>query len=391
MNFGLFENPYTDENAYEKVIRCENHKEIALRAAEESFVLIKNDDILPLKSKWKRIALIGPNSAVQQVGGYSSVPCGYNIPTVYDELTQLLPDDCTVRRCDGCTITFGDAKTFEIDNQPHLTTQGVAETADETALALEIAEWSDVIIFVGGDNILTSGEGRDRCELKLNGGQCALIKKLAATGKPMALICQTGKQLDLSQESELCGAVAISWFGGWMGAKAVANAIVGKFSPSGRLPVSLPRSSTRIPCYYSMLPGSSNEFFEGEKNALYGFGHGLSYTSFDYSVPSVERRGFCDVQVSVEITNTGSVAGAEVVQLYIDDVDSSVVTPPLLLKGFKRVFLEPRQTERVVFNLDFNSFKLLNLNYEWTVEPGKFRLLFGASSRDIRCEAEIVL
>lgn len=387
---GLFENPYTDQEAYKTVIRCDEHKDIAYRAAKESVVLIKNEGVLPLKKEWKRIALIGPNSALQQTGGYSPIPYGYKIPSVYDELTALLPD-CTIRHCDGCTITDSGNTGFHVDGQPHLSVNTAAQIREETERATEIAEWSDVIIFVGGDNILTCGEGRDSCELKLKGGQSALIKKLASLGKPTVLVCETGKPLDISEECELCAAVVFAGYGGWQGAKAIAGALAGVFSPSGRLPVSLPRSSTRIPCYYSMLPGSCADFCEGEKDALYGFGHGLSYTEFEYSPLRVTRTGEYGAQVCLEITNTGEKAGDEVVQLYIDDVESSVVTPPMLLKGFSRISLEPKETKTVEFKLDFDSFKLMNLSFEWVVEPGEFRILVGSSSRDIRSRAAVTL
>jgi len=248
-----------------------------------------------------------------------------------------------------------------------------------------------VIVFVGGDDTVTSGEGRDRCELTLYGPQRKLIEDLAALGKPMALVLENGKPLDISRESQLSNAVLMAFFGGEAGAKAIAQALLGHISPAGRLPISLPRSSTRIPCYYSMLPGGDASFMEGPKNALYPFGFGLSYTSFSYRDLTLEKTGLCDVTVSCSITNEGPVDADEVVQLYIDDVESSVVTPELLLKDFRRVFLKAGQTERVTFRLGYDQFKLMDIRYNWTVEPGVFRILIGASSRDIRLEGTVTL
>jgi len=151
----------------------------------------------------------------------------------------------------------------------------------------------------------------------------------------------------------------------------------------------MPRSTGAIPCYYSMLPGGAHAYIEGKRAALYEFGFGLSYTKFEYSDLMVEKLGGYDVRVSLNVKNIGDMDGDEVVQLYIDDVDSTMVTPPCLLKGFERVHIKVGETKRISMNLDFDSFKLMNRAYEWVVEPGRFRILVGASSRDIRLEGEV--
>ena len=149
--------------------------------------------------------------------------------------------------------------------------------------SIRIASECDLVIFCGGDDTISSGEGRDRCELTLCGKQSELIKKLAGTGKPILFAMLHGKPLAIKEESDVCNAVISSWFGGESGSQAVCDALLGKINPAGRLPFSLPRRSTMIPCYYSMLPGASNEYYEGRGNALYPFGFGLSYTEFEYS------------------------------------------------------------------------------------------------------------
>ncbi|MBQ3638043.1 MAG: glycoside hydrolase family 3 C-terminal domain-containing protein, partial [Clostridia bacterium] len=256
---------------------------------------------------------------------------------------------------------------------------------------LAIASTCDVVIFVGGDNTITSGEGRDRCELTLNGRQRELIEKLAALGKPLVLVTENGKPLDLSRENEVCNAILMAFFGGESGAKAIAEALTGELNPAGRLPLSLPRSSTRIPCYYSMLPGGAQDFLEGPKNALFPFGFGLSYTKFAYSDLRIEQTAECRFTVCCSVKNIGDRDGDEVVQLYLDDVESSVVTPPMLLKGFKRIRLKAGEEKSVTFELNYDSFKLMDIRYNWTVEPGKFRVLVGAGSRDIRLEGELTV
>ena len=146
-----------------------------------------------------------------------------------------------------------------------------------------------------------------------------------------------------------------------------------------------------IPCYYSMLPGSSNEYYEGDGSALYPFGFGLSYTEFEYSDLKLEKTGDTDVKVSLKVKNVGKVAGDEVVQIYVEDCESTVVTPPKLLKGFRRISLAPGETAELSFDLDYRAFRLMNARYDWVVEPGDFRIMAGSSSRDIRLEGTVTL
>ena len=250
---------------------------------------------------------------------------------------------------------------------------------------------ADVIVFVGGDDEQTSGECHDRSELALFGRQRELILRLCALGVPVVLVLENGKPLELLEESRGCAAIVETWFGGERGAKAIVEALLGKINPGGRLPFSLPRKSGMIPCYYSMLPGKSNDYFEGDGSALYPFGFGLSYTTFAYSDLKLTRTGETDVDVSVTVENTGDRTGDEVVQIYVDDSESSVVTPPLLLKAFRRVTLSPGEKQTLHFHLDKNAFRLMNAKYEWVVEPGKFRICAASSSRDIRLEGTVIL
>ena len=361
---------------------------ISQEVEEEGIVLLKNNGVLPLKKDISSIALIGPSSAAQKIGGYSSMP-QFHIPSVYEQLKEALGDGVTIRQCNGCAITQEGNGPRVVDGQPHLTTAGEETLLDELEEAVAIASECEVIVMVGGDNTVTSGEGRDRCELTLHGRQRELIEKLAALGKPLILVLENGKPLDISRESEVCDGILMTFFGGESGAKAIVEALLGRFSPAGRLPISLPRSSTRIPCYYSMLPGGDLQFLEGPKGPLYAFGHGLSYTSFEYSDLRIEKTGPTDAAVTCTVTNTGPMEAEEVVQLYIEDVDSSVVTPLKLLKDFHRLRLAPGEGKEVRFALGYDHFKLMDIRYEWTVEPGRFRILVGSGSEDIRLEGDI--
>lgn len=380
---GLFENPYADEEKYKDVIRCEEHKTLAYEAAKQGMTLIENDSILPLK-KYKKIALIGPSSARQRVGGYSSVPDGYEVKSVYDELKEAIGEESEIIQCSGCGIPKGTQAITAENGQFHLVE--VYDEDEDTSIeqAVEAARESDVVIFVGGDNNFTSGEGHDRSDLRLPGKQREMILEVAKTGKPLILVFENGRSIDLSEEVKVANAILLSWFGGEFGAKAIVDTLLGKNNPAGRLPVSFPADSNRIPCYYSILPNFFENMFEGERKARYPFGFGLSYTKFEYSNLKVEKTGATDFTVKADVKNIGEVDGDEVVQLYVNDVVSSIVTPLKLLQGFERISLKAGETKTVEFVLNFDSFKLLNKDYKWVVEDGKFEIMIGAASNDIR-------
>ncbi len=387
---GLFENPYTDEEEYKNIINKKEHLDKSLEIAQKSVILLKNNGILPLSNeKYKKIALIGPSSDKTRLGGYSSKPVGRKLKTIYDVLKCELPE-AVITQCDGCGISDGDFN-FALSDQHHL--QGIiAEKQNENIEeAIKIAKDSDLIIFCGGDDTISSGEGRDRCELSLCGKQSELIKKLSKTDKPIVFVMLHGKPLAIKEESEICDAIISCWFGGEFGSQAVCDAILGKINPGGKLPFSLPRNSTMIPCYYSMLPGASNEYYEGKGDALYPFGFGMSYTSFEYSDLKIDKTDKYDINVTLNVKNTGNLIGDEVVQIYVEDCESSVVTPVMLLKDFKRITLNPGETKTVSFSLGFDAFKLLNQDYEWVVEPGLFKIHACSSSRDIKLTSETEL
>ena len=385
----LFEKPFADEEKYKSVIRCDEHKKLAYESAKQGMTLIENNGILPLKDV-KKIALVGPSSARQRVGGYSSIPYGYEISSVYDELKAALGEEVEIYQNSGCGIPKGVQAIRAEDGQHHLVE--VCDEEDESGTiedAVAAARKSDVIIFVGGDNTYTSGEGHDRSDLRLPGRQRELILELAKTGKPLIVVLENGRSIDLSAECGVSDAILISWFGGEFGAKAIVDTLLGKNNPAGRLPVSFPADSFRIPCYYSRLPNYFDNMFEGDRAARYPFGFGLSYTRFEYSDLAVEKTGKTDFKVRVSVKNVGEADGDEVVQLYINDVVSSVVTPLKLLQGFERISLTAGETKTVEFNLGFDAFKLLNKDYEWVVEDGDFEIMVGASSDDIRLKETV--
>lgn len=387
---GLFENPYTDEEEYKQIINCPDHLSKALEIAQKAIILLKNNGILPLQAdKYKKIALIGPSSNKVRLGGYSAVPVGRNLNTIYDILRSALPE-CEILQCDGCGISDADFE-FALSDQNHLKDIKAEEQIENLEEAIRIAKECDLIIFCGGDDNISSGEGRDRCELTLCGRQNELIKKLAQTGKPIVFAMIHGKPLAIKEESEICDAILSCWFGGESGPQAICDVLLGKVNPGGKLPFSLPQRSTMIPCYYSILPGASNEYYEGNGEALYPFGFGLSYTEFEYSDLVVSKTGKTDVNVKLKVKNIGKLTGDEIAQIYVEDCESSVVTPLLLLKDFKRITLNPGEEKQVEFNLDEKAFRLMNQDYKWVIEPGTFRICAASSSRDIRLSTTIEL
>ncbi len=380
---GLFENPYTDEKHFKDVIRCKEHIDASHNAAKQAITLIKNDGILPLKKGYKKIALLGPNSSRQRLGGYSSAVDGYELKSVYDEMKAYFDEDVEILQCNGCGIPK-DLQVEIQEGQPHLLEvydEDEKECIDE---AVEIAKQCEIAILVCGDNTFTSSEGHDRADLKLAGKQRELIERVAATGTPVVLVLENGRVVDLSVESNITSAIMVAWFGGETGAKAIVETLVGENNPAGRLPVSFPQDSNRIPCYYTILPNNTEVMFEGNRRAKYPFGFGLSYTTFEYSDLSVEKTGEYDYLVYVTVKNTGDFNGDEVVQLYVNDVVSSIITPLKELKGFQRVSLDVGESKQIEFRLTYDSFKLLNKNFEWVVENGDFEIMVGASSEDIR-------
>ncbi len=385
---GLFENPYTDEEYFKDVIRCKDHIEASHSAAKQAITLIKNDGILPLKKGYKKIALLGPNSSRQRLGGYSSVPDGYEIKSVFDEMKAYFGNSVEIMQCNGCGIPK-DLQVETQEGQPHLVEVYDEDEMECIAEAVEIAKQCEIAIVVCGDNTFTSSEGHDRADLKLAGQQRELIERVAATGTPVVLVLENGRVVDLSVESGITSAIMVAWFGGETGAKAIVETLVGENNPAGRLPVSFPQDSNRIPCYYTVLPNNTEVMFEGSRRAKYPFGFGLSYTTFEYSDMAVEKTGDTDFTVSVNVKNTGAVKGDEVVQLYVNDKVSSVITPLKELKGFERISLEAGESKCVEFKLGFDSFKLLNKNFEWVVENGEFEILVGASSEDIKLSQTI--
>nr|WP_296472455.1 glycoside hydrolase family 3 C-terminal domain-containing protein [uncultured Acetatifactor sp.] len=265
--------------------------------------------------------------------------------------------------------------------------------------AIDMVRKADVAIVCLGDNVETSGENLDRTDLVLPGKQQEFLKEIAATKTPVVLVLQNGRPLALTWEEAHIPAILECWFPGEKGGRAIAEVLFGKTYPSGRLPVSFPRTVGQVPCNYNRLPGGGWRYVEMDWNPLYPFGYGLTYTSFSYSDLKIQGDGIAAeavekgaaVKVSFTVTNTGSCFGEETAQLYLRDLVSSTVKPGKELAGFKKVALHPGESRRVEFAVGSRQLRTLNRNLQWHVEPGGFRVMVGDNAADILLTGEFML
>jgi beta-glucosidase len=369
-------------------VNSAEHQQVALRAARESIVLLKNDrNILPLNREIKSIAVIGPNADDDSTARYRYGPSAVKGVTVLEGIRTKLGDRVKVNYAKGCEIT--DAHWPETEVLPEPLTR---EESSEIGKAVAAAEKSDLAVVVLGDSMKTVGESASRTSLDLPGHQLELVQAVQATGKPVVVVLINGRPMSINWINKYVPGIVEAWFPGAQGGTAIADVLFGDYNPGGKLTVTVPRTVGQIPYNF---PSKPNAQWEGEKTrvngALYYFGHGLSYTTFAYSnlriSPLVQNlRG--NIAVSVEVKNNGARAGDEIVQLYTRDLVSSVTTYEKNLRGFQRIHLLPGETKTVSFVLRPDDLALWDRGMHFVVEPGKFRVMIGSSSEDIRLHAE---
>lgn len=367
---GLFDNPYIDENLLKKVNHTEESRAVALKAAQESISLLKNDNaILPLGPNVHSVAVIGPLAESTYLGGYANKN-GKGI-AILDGLKQRVGNSLDIK--------------FERGYSPDTT----ATQAEDLEKAINAVKSSDVAVVVLGEEINEVGEGKDRANLDLNKKQSQLIEAVCKTGKPTVVVLFNGRPLCINWVAKNVPAIVESWFLGDAGGLAIADVLLGKVNPSGKLPMTFPRSVGQLPYYYDHKPTSKHIYVDEQSSPLYPFGHGLSYTNFQYSDLKIAQKNIPlngSADVSITIKNTGKVEGTEVVQLYLRDVIASVTTPVKSLKGFKRISLKPGESGTVKFRIDNRELMLWNRQMKQVVEPGEFRVMIGSSSEDIRAQ-----
>jgi len=383
---GLFERPYVDPNYAEIIVNSEKHQELALQAAREGIILLKNENkLLPLKKEIGSIAIIGPNAdhVRNQLGDYttSTIPDYQEVVTVLEGIKRKVSSKTKVTYIKGCNV--------------------MGNELNDIAKAKKAAKNADIAIVVVGENEIyssngpTNGEHRDISTLDLTGLQEDLVRAVYESGTPTIVVLINGRPLSTRWIAGHIPAIIEPWFSGEKGGLAVADVIFGDYNPSGRLPITIPRNVGQLPSYYNYKYSKAREINRSYQDIsatpLFEFGFGLSYTSFAYdnlvvTPRQIESEG--DVHISLNITNTGDCAGSEVVQLYINDIISSVTTPVKELKGFEKVTLNPGEKERVEFTLNPESLYLLDQNLKRIVEPGIFKVMIGSSSEDIRLKGE---
>jgi beta-glucosidase len=381
----LFDDPYVDPDKSEQIVGSPQNRAIAYKAASEAMVLLKNDNnFLPLdKSKIKTIAFIGPNADRCILGGYSGNPRVKISPL--QALKEKYGDKMNILYAEGVKITDTNSPFPEkIRLVPR------EENDKRIAEAVEVAKQADVIVLFVGSNEATSREAYantapgDLPTLDLLNGQNELVSKIVALGKPTCAFVNSGPPLSIGKLADAVPAVMQCWFLGQEGGYAMVDALFGEINPSGKLPISFSRSAGHIPAYYNYKPSSRRGYNLGlDVSPLFPFGFGLSYTTFQYSnlklsSPTMKKED--TVTVSVDVKNTGSRRGAEVVQMYIRDDYSSVPRPVKELKGFKKIWLDPGQSQEVTFTVNPELLAFYDTDMKWVVEPGDFTIMVGTSS-----------
>jgi beta-glucosidase len=380
---GLFENPYGDLKTAEAITGNAEARALAEEAARRAAILLKNDGTLPLKADGlKTLAVIGPNAAVAEIGGYSNVPA--HTVSLLEGIRAKVGDRVKVVTAEGVKITDkGDWHGDEV------VLANPAQNRTRIQEAVQVARDADAIVLAVGGNGATSREAwadnhlGDRSSLDLIGEQNELARAMFALGKPVVVVLIHGRPNSVVEIAEKANAIVEAWYPGQEGGTALAAILFGDANPGGKLPITIPRNVGQVPYAYNSKPSSHRGYLFDDKTPLFPFGFGLSYTTFEIgapalSAPKIGRDGA--VTVKVEVRNTGKVAGDEVVQLYLRDLVSSVTRPVKELRGFKRVTLAPGAATTVEFKLDANALSLYDKDMKRVVEPGAFEIMVGADS-----------
>lgn len=383
---GLFEKRFVDVEQAVRVSHTAENQALALQAAREGIVLLRNErNLLPLKKDLRSIAVIGPNADATKnmLGDYTARKVLQPVTTVLKGIKAAVSPQTRVEYVLGCRVT--GTKVNQIEQA-----RAAAKKADVAVVVVGEADRDEP-----GEEKGTNGEGWDVASLDLSGLQQELVEAVQGTGTPTIVVLINGRPLSTRWIAEHVPAVLEAWNCGEQGGRAVADVLFGEYNPSGRLPITVPRHVGQLPVYYNYPPsklhwvkhGWGRAYADMDASPLYEFGFGLSYTTFAYSNLRIDRpqvRANGQVGVSLEVQNTGGRAGDEVVQLYLRDVLSSITTPVKQLRGFEKVSLKPGEKKTVRFTLTPEDLALLNQRMEWVVEPGEFQVMVGHSSEDIR-------
>ncbi len=385
---GLFESPYVDPEHAERTTNSPEHRQLALKAAQEAIVLLKNEkSLLPLDAaKLKKIAVIGPNANELHLGGYSRWPA--HGVTIVQGIRDRVGPAVEVAYAPGCRFTSGRQDWHGWFDDDVKLVDPATQQGDVKAAA-DLARTADVAVLVVGENESSNREAwseqhlGDRDSLDLLGAQNELVRGVVETGTPTVVFLINGRPLSINFIAERVGAVLEGWYLGQEGGTAAARVLFGDVNPGGKLPITFPRSVGDLPAFYNHKPSANRSYAFGTREPLFSFGHGLSYTTFRLenvrvAPPQIVAGG--TARVSVDVTNTGARAGDEVPQLYVHQRVASVTRPMMQLAAFKRVSLAPGEKKTVEFAVTPDTLALLGADMRPVVEPGVFDLMVGASS-----------
>jgi beta-glucosidase len=390
---GLFENPYVDEVFAESVSREDEHLQLALKAAQESIVLLKNNNnLLPLSpDKHKKIAVIGPCANDVWFGGYSGEP--HRKTSLLKGIKDKVGSSAEVLFAQGCRLTTNLSTSYFNWKYDEIVFASRDENLKLISEAVRTARNADIIILAIGENEHLCREAwaknhiGDNMTLDLYGEQNELADQIINLGKPVIVYLMNGRPLSINMLAEKADAIIEGWYMGQETGKAAADIIFGDVNPSGKLTITFPKSVGQLPMYYNHKPSAQFlDYISQDINPLYHFGFGLSYTDFRYGSPLLSKSSIGrneSTKVTVKVTNTGKAAGEEIVQMYIRDKVSSVTRPVKELRGFKRISLNPGETKTVTFGIDLEKLAFHDIEMNYVVEPGIFEIMTGGSSRDI--------
>lgn len=390
-SLGLFENPYVDEKQAIAVSKSLMHRKTALKAAHESIVLLKNDGLLPLKKgKYKKIAVIGPCAKDLWFGGYSGEP--YEKVSLLDGIRAKAGNGTEVLFAQGCRLTINTKLSYFNWKYDEIKFASRDENLKLIKEAVKVASGADLVILALGENEHLCREAwaknhiGDNMTLDLFGEQNELADAITALGKPVVLYLANGRPLSINKLAEKVPAIVEGWYMGQETGTAAADILFGEVNPSGKLTITFPKSAGQLPLYYNHKPSAQFiDYLSQDVKPLFHFGYGLSYNKFKYGKPVLKKTTVKKVEstkVTVDVKNTGKIAGDEIVQLYIRDVVSSVTRPVKELKGFARISLKPGETKKVTFEITPGKLAFHNIDMKYVVEPGDFEIMTGSSSRD---------
>jgi len=353
---GLFDSPFVDESLGASICRSRSHQDLALEVARESMCLLENEkNLLPLKKDLKRIAVIGINANIARFGDYADAAKETARQGMLEQIKAIVSPRTKVSYSDGADIR-----------------KAVAMAKDADVVILGLGEWKGV-----------SGEGFDRSDLGLPGQQEKLLEAVAGTGVPTVLVLQNGRPLTIAWAASHVPAILEAWYPGESGGQAIAETLFGDNNPAGRLAISFPRTIGQLPVYYNHFPSKSGDTVEGDNGPLFPFGHGLSYTTFEYTdltATAPAAASAADVAVTFNLANTGRREGDEVAQLYVRKDTASVATPVRALKAFERVHLKPGESKSITFRVKQSDLAIWAADQQWKIEPGEYTAYVGSSS-----------